>query len=656
MTAIFGILQHHSEPAPSGLMEVAAKTLGHHAIDGLEIWQADRVALGQALTRFWKNSAHTPHLENDKERGLTLVCDARLDNRADLADHLHISNSDLPKIPDSRLILHAYRKWGSDCPRYLFGDFVFAVWDAHEQTLFAVRDPIGIRWLYFSTSPNRFSFASDIAGVLDLMDEAPHIDMESLDEFFSSSTNRQVNHTFYKNVHKLLPGQALRVQDGKLKIWAYWKAEDVPATTLRDPREGAEYLGQLLKQAVACRAETVDLLGAHLSGGLDSSALTALAVSINRQQGRPDPLAFSWSPPLELRPLLELDERVYVQRIAEHLGIPVEYTHVPPEIDVLHETSDPSILPLNTIRFEYQLMINARQKGSRVLLSGWGGDELAFSRGIGYPSGLIKQGRWLALARYLKYQYGWRPHRWINGLYAHAIYPLLPSTWQVRLPGNLKWERNSRQRRIQQARQELLFSLPSPGFFQTGFYTRLEAHHKQKFQWIQPGLHNSQRWYLTSLLSRVESWALWSARLGMRHAYPLLDQRIVEFVLSIPEDWIYWQGRIRRFGQHAIADVLPINLLAGRDKQDRALFAHQKTIEHKWEVNKNRLAVFEAHRQTNPPATQWLDFDYLQRVLLEPPATLNSPRPAKEFLPRIGIWQALNFAFIDPRATLEENS
>ncbi len=658
MTAIFGILQHTPEPLPTHRLKVAAQTLHHHAEHGLEIWQNGKIALGQALTRFWSNSAHSAAPVQDSERGLTLVADARLDNRPELAKQLNISASDLLNIPDARLLLHAYKAWGEDCPKYLLGDFVFSVWDERNQTLFAARDPIGIRWLYYASNPRQFAFASDIAGLLELMDEAPRINIQHLGNYFILNLSAEIDQTFYQNVHKLLPGQCLQLSAEKLKTWSYWNAEDIKPTTLRDPREAAEHLGQLLKQAVACRAETADRLGTHLSGGLDSSALTALAVKINRQAQRPDPFAFSWSPPLEMRPLMENDERVYTQKIAEYLGIPLCYTHVVPETDILHETSDPSVLPLNSVRFEYQVMLNARQQNVRVLLSGWGGDELAFSRGIGYPSGLIRQGRWLALARYLKNQYGWKPHRWINGLYSHGIYPLLSTKWQQRLPYNLKWNPNKSERQFQKARQATLFSLPSPEFFSSTFYNRLTASHTSDRGWIKPGLHNSQRWYLSVLLNRVESWSLWAARLGARHAYPLLDQRIVEFTLSMPEEWIYWQGHTRELAKHAVSEAIPAQMFKGRDKQDRALFAHQKTPEHKQEVREKRLQVLEIHEKSNPPIAEWLNFNYLRAVLIDSGANLpeGSVIAPENFMPRIGIWQVLNLAFLDRRAILPEEN
>ncbi len=657
MTAIFGITQHDQSPIPPESLQSAADSLRHHAEHGLKIWQDDGIALGQALTRFWNHSPQTATPERDQERGLTLVADARLDNRAELANRLGISQVDLPNIPDNRLLLRAYAAWGPECPRYLLGDFVFAVWEERSNRLFLARDPIGIRWLYYFAGPRRFAFASDLAGLLDLMDEAPHIDPRSLNDYFIFPYNLPSEKTFYQNAHKLQPGQALLLENGQTRAWNYWNAAEIgPNPALRDPREGVEILRGLLRESVASRAETVDRLGSHLSGGLDSSAITALAVSFSRQTDRPDPLAFSWSPPLEMRPMMDMDERIHVQRVAEHLRIPVTYTHVPPQADVLHEVSDPSTLPLNTVRFEQTVMENARQQGARVLLSGWGGDELIFSRGIGYPSGLIKQGRLLALARYLKYQYGWRPKRWVGGLYTHGIYPLLPPNLQRRLPLTLRQpHQTQKQAAIQKILEQNRYALPAREFCQPDFYRLLESHHQSKFEWIPPGLRACQLWYLNRLLSRIESWAAWSARLGARHAYPLFDQRIVELALSMPEDWIYYGGKSREFGKQATSDALPAKIFEGRDKQDRALAAHQKTIEHKREVRAERLKIFETHQAGNPPAAAWLDFEYLHRVLQEQPITSTTPLPPDfQPLPRTGIWQVLNFAFIDQRAKLPE--
>lgn len=647
MTAIFGLIQADSNPSPE-LLGQAARALSHHAEDGCQLWQDGPAALGQALTRFWQHSADSPHPLTDPERGLTLVCDARLDNRADLARALGVDLT----VSDPALVLHAYRRWGRDCPAHLLGDFVFAVWDAHSRSLFIARDPLGIRWLYYATGPRRFAFASDPAGLLELVDEAPRLDMDSLDEFLCQPTDRQVSHTLYSNLYKLPAAHALHWSDGQLSTWRYWDPAAVAPSTLRNPLDGIETLRGLLKQAVADRAITRAPLGSHLSGGLDSSAVTALAVADARQQGRPDPLAFSWSPPLEMRPLMERDERTYVQKIAEYLGIPVHYTHVPPDVDILHETADPSVLPLSSIRFEHQVMRNAHALGARVLLSGWGGDELVFSRGIGYPSGLLQRGRLLALARYLKRQFGWHPRAWVHALYSHALYPLLPNALQWQLPTNLHRSRNPEERKAAQLLSETRFSLPSEGFFQPAFYARLEKNHRVRWQWIRPGLHNSQRWYLTTLLSRIESWALWSARLGMRHAYPLLDQRLVEFTLSIPEDWVYWGGQLRQFSMQAVSDSLPSALLFGRSKEDPALFAHQKTPEHKMAVRKGRLEIFEQHAQTRPPVSDWLDFSYLHKILQEPLPTPGALIPPDQYMPRVGIWQVLNFAFLDRRATL----
>lgn len=654
MTAIFGIIQHDQHPIPPEALDAAAHKLCHHAEHGSEIWRNKNIVLGQALTRFWCSSPMDAHPLQDRERGLSLVADARIDNRAELADLLGISHSELADTPDNLLLLRAYQSWGKDCPKYLLGDFVFAVWDTHSQSLFAARDPIGIRWFYYCAGQRRFAFASDLAGLIELMDDAPLIDPRSLDEFISPyTTNYPVKHTFYKNIVKLQPGQALLIEDTRIKTWYYWQAKEIqPTSKLKDPREGIEILHSLLRESVNCRAKTVDRLGCHLSGGLDSSAITALAVATNRLSGRPDPLAFSWSPPFETIHRVAYDERDYIQRIAEHLNIPVSYCQVRPEIDFLHETSDPAILPINTLRWEHNVMESACNQNVRILLSGWGGDELAFSRGIGYPSGLLKQGRFLALLQYLKLQYGWNIKSWLNSLYAHGIYHLLPEYWQIRLPASLRRERDPRQRQINKASAQAWSKLPFRQFFKPEFYAWLEKNHTPTFEWIPPGLRASQHWYLITLLNRVESWAAWSARLGMRHAYPLLDQRVVEFALSMPEDWIFYGGKLRELGKRAIDDVLPANLFEGRDKQDRALFATLNNLD-RTETRKKIIVTLAQKEMQKIPAKEWLNFQNLQQALQGNTKTVLELKKGEAVMV-YGLEELTRLAFLDPRAELKQ--
>ena len=90
--------------------------------------------------------------QQDDEAGLVITADARIDNRDELFDALGIPNPDRPTMPDSALILKAYRKWGQDCPNHLLGAFAFTIWDKKEQSLFCARDQMGFKPFYYYRS------------------------------------------------------------------------------------------------------------------------------------------------------------------------------------------------------------------------------------------------------------------------------------------------------------------------------------------------------------------------------------------------------------------------------------------------------------------------------------------------------------------------
>jgi asparagine synthase (glutamine-hydrolysing) len=129
----------------------------HYGRDGARTWQSGAVALGHQMTHVTLNRLKSLPFE-DKERQLVITSDARLDNRSELCTLLGIPATELPDYPDSRLILAAYLKWGEDCPKYLLGDFAFAVLDIRRQQIYCARDVMGVRPLYIYSNSEYFCF------------------------------------------------------------------------------------------------------------------------------------------------------------------------------------------------------------------------------------------------------------------------------------------------------------------------------------------------------------------------------------------------------------------------------------------------------------------------------------------------------------------
>ncbi|MDB5706336.1 MAG: hypothetical protein JWN66_3452, partial [Sphingomonas bacterium] len=133
MSAIFGILRFDGEPVPPRDIERMGNTLAHRGPDGRKTAIDGSMAMGHCLLRV--NQEDWFEAQPIRDGGLTLVADARIDNREALATEIGIADADLRDMPDSAVLLAAYRYWGEDFAEHLVGDFTLAIWDARAKTL-----------------------------------------------------------------------------------------------------------------------------------------------------------------------------------------------------------------------------------------------------------------------------------------------------------------------------------------------------------------------------------------------------------------------------------------------------------------------------------------------------------------------------------------
>ena len=238
---------------------------------------------------------------------MALVADVRLDDRRSLCDALGVPHPERQQVADATLVLGAYARWRRDCADHLLGDYAFAVWDANERSLFCARDHAGARPFYYAHTLAGFAFASTVAGVLAAPSVRDDLDELSVAEHLTSIGLLSQTRTFFKAVAKLPPGHTLTIDcsgdacrvAAPMRYWCPEHAPRLPPTT--DDQYAEEFLAYY-EQAVADRLRGPDPIGVHVSGGLDSSSVAALAARQLRRQGRPPPLAFSWLPDLAGRP------------------------------------------------------------------------------------------------------------------------------------------------------------------------------------------------------------------------------------------------------------------------------------------------------------------------------------------------------------------
>lgn len=276
---------------------------------------------------------------------------------------------------DTEVVLKGYDAWGRDLLPKLNGMFAFAILDlrSEDPELFLARDRMGQKPLYYSRSPGRFAFASEMKALLDLPWIDRTLDLDALNEYLTFLWVPEPR-TIVEGVEKLPPGHWMRVSDDGVEVERYWKyekQEEFDADEEKLARELRERLGRAFRRTT--RADVP--VSAFLSGGLDSSAI----VSILERDDFPLHKVYTAAITPEDREYEGMPEDArYAEQLADDLDLDQELIVLEPDLaDLLPQLvwhldeplADPAIMPLHCIS-------SRAQKDTKVLLSGMGADEL----------------------------------------------------------------------------------------------------------------------------------------------------------------------------------------------------------------------------------------------------------------------------------------
>lgn len=178
---------------------------------------------------------------------------------------------------DTEVILHAYEQWGMDCLKRFRGMFGIALWDGRTNTMYLIRDRIGIKPIYYTVRNGVVTFASEIKAILKVMDQKPEINHQALYDYLSFLTTPGED-TLFDGIQKLRPGTFLRIQKGRMEKHTYWDVWDHTRPELYHATEEElkEEILSELRTAVRLRKEADVPVGVFLSGGIDSSTNAAL--------------------------------------------------------------------------------------------------------------------------------------------------------------------------------------------------------------------------------------------------------------------------------------------------------------------------------------------------------------------------------------------
>jgi len=313
---------------------------------------------------------------------------------------------------DTEVLLHLYQEKGLDCVEDLNGDFAFAVWDAPRKRLMLARDRMGVRPLYYTECEGCLFFASEVKALLEVPAIRAELDPVALNQIFTFWFPLAPR-TPFKDVFELPPGHILTATPQGTRVRPYWRldypeANDEGAWDGRSEADIAEELRELLFDATRIRLRSDVPVGAYLSGGLDSSIITAVTRRI-----APDRLR-TFSVTFESR---EFDESKQQQEMVQalktrHDQIQCSTADIARAFpNVIRHTERPILRTAPAPLFALSDLVHA--KGFKVVLTGEGADELF----AGYD--IFKEAK---LRRFCARQ----PDSYLRPLLFRRLYPYLP--------------------------------------------------------------------------------------------------------------------------------------------------------------------------------------------------------------------------------------
>lgn len=521
----------------------------HRGPDGHGYWVDGEVAFGhRRLSIIDLKTGQQPMVSACGR--YVIVFNGEIYNYVELMQELQGRGSVFRTNSDTEVVLNAYAQDGPKCVKSFYGMFAFAIWDKEEHSLFCARDRLGMKPFYYTWNGDRLLFASEIKALLEDPEVSAQPNLEAIAEYLSFQFTLS-DQTFFAGIHKLKSGHFMLLQQGSLTIEPYWSPTR-PIDTHLGEAEAADRLRKLLHESVRIHLRSDVALGCHLSGGVDSSTVAALATAISPERLQSFTGKFSQPP--------GYDESPYARTVAQELGM--DYFEVEPPLDDLlpvwrklvwhmdEPTAGPGVLP------QYYVSELA-SRHVKVVLGGQGGDEL-FGGYEWYAVALF-----IYLVKRLGFGsvFGFREDvKYVTSyVRRHGLISAISSLVKSGLA--FRWS-------------EIYYSIWSSNAFAQNELRSLLANRplaargmaaKVKVDRPTEMFEFDLQHYLPSLLM-VEDRT--SMAVSLESRLPLLDHRIVELALSLPLGL-----RLRTNGQNkyvlrgAVQDITPNVVLARKDKK-----------------------------------------------------------------------------------------
>ncbi|WBY07995.1 asparagine synthase-related protein [Sphingomonas sp. 7/4-4] len=536
-----------------------------------------------------------------------LVADVRLDNRGDLAETLGINDAEARTLPDAGFVMRAWERWREACFAHLYGDYAIALWDTAERKLFLARDAVGGRPLHYHRGDGFFAFATMPKG-LHALPEVPLAPDAIRTAELLVLMPEWGPRSFFEGVSRVEPGQIVIVDAKEQRAHRHWH----PPTTGNDRwqlGDAAEAMRAELDRAVAARLRGGDgRIGAHLSAGLDSSAVAATAARLLAPTNG-QVVAFT-SVPREgyagEAPDARIGDEGPLAAKTAALYSNIQHLLIRPDGGSTFDNWDrdfllhdrPLVNPCNQ-RWINAINAEAQRRGLKVMLTGAMGNATLSYAGTELLPELAARFRWIALSREIAALAASGSMRWRGGL-ALAFGPWIPRPlWRAL------------NRHYRGASLDLhAYSAVRPEYVREAQLSQLAEARELDFSYRPRKSARAARLWMLNRIDQANAAKAALAGYGIDLRDPTADRRLIEFCISLPTSLFLRGGQARVLGRHALADRLPPEVLEERRKGYQAVDWHEGL-----DAGREALRTEISRLEHVPAASQILDLAEMRATL-----------------------------------------
>lgn len=601
MSGIFGIVQRDGRPVDTADLQRMRDAMAHRgpdgSDDGSDIWLDGSAGLGQLMLCSTPESLNEPLPYKDPESGLVITADARIDNREELFSKLKGFSSQidrLSQVPDSRLILEAYKRWGNACVDHLLGDFAFAIWDQRERYLFCARDCLGARPFYYFSNQNYLAFASEEEAFLGMagVSGRPH-DKFVAASLIGSDLGDLGRESWLKDIFKLPAGFRLSNRHSAREVLdCYWRLEPMDEMNLVTDLAYEEAFYSTFMEVVRSRLRVHGDPSLMLSGGIDSASIAGTAWDILGE-----------FPEKSLKTFSIIDGRDQNCTEFPNINALVKRHESDASLQPVQDFEDgSSATDLKTAAWEFAhpisnhillaaMMYRASAKaGNRVMFDGIEGDTITGTEFL-YTRRLMKSDGWRTA--WLESRQASVNHSYLR--YQSSLSIFAKSVWGVCAPRTVKAVKRKIWKTTPGDRVEK--SVINREYARE---LRVAAQLEEKHARAMAREHETEQERHSREMMQEIPWSMAgfdpvAARYGVEPAHPWADRRIVEFFLRLPLRQKVRGGWTKYLLRKTMNSRLPHPVVWHREKDHLGLELARRLVEQSGSQIEHALELTKSH-------------------------------------------------------------